>query len=182
LSAGQPRTVCHSSAECTWHHNFYSTSFLHLWSYLTLYCCCCCCCFALLHLAALLHNLFHRSAARAKWAQEAAEVLLGVILNANNSQRSRQAAISGMGLLSQQLDVHVSVWLAPVLAAMSPPLMSRRIIPVRVSAAAVAACWLSGASLGLSFQFDLNVGVACAALCDRCVTERADSHVPSVTS
>ncbi|WIA37453.1 hypothetical protein OEZ86_014371 [Tetradesmus obliquus] len=71
------------------------------------------------------------AAARAKWAQEAAEVLLGVVLNPNNSQRSRQAAIGGMTLLSQQLDVAVSVWLAPVLAAMSPPLMSRRIIPVR---------------------------------------------------
>jgi hypothetical protein len=62
-----------------------------------------------------------------------AEVLLSVILHPSNSQRSRQAAVNGMGLLSQQLDVHVSVWLAPVLAAMSPPLMSRRIIPVRAS-------------------------------------------------
>jgi hypothetical protein len=80
------------------------------------------------------HNLnLTNPPARAKWAQEAAEVLLGVILNPNNSQRSRQAAETGMSLLSQQLDVHISVWLAPVLAAMSPPLMSRRIIPVRVS-------------------------------------------------
>jgi hypothetical protein len=79
-----------------------------------------------------LHHLALCPAARGQWAREAAEVLLGVILAPSNSQRSRQAAVAGMGLLSQQLGVHVSVWLAPVLAAMSPPLMSRRIIPVRV--------------------------------------------------
>jgi hypothetical protein len=88
--------------------------------------------YVLLLLLLPLHHLALCPAARGQWAREAAEVLLGVILAPSNSQRSRQAAVAGMGLLSQQLDVHVSVWLAPVLAAMSPPLMSRRIIPVRV--------------------------------------------------
>jgi hypothetical protein len=59
-------------------------------------------------------------------------VLLSVILNSHNSQRSRQTAITSIALLGQQLDVHVGVWLAPVLQGMSPPLMARKIIPVRV--------------------------------------------------
>lgn len=71
--------------------------------------------------------------ARASWASEIADVLLTVILSPSNSQRSRQTSITALDLLGQQLDVHVGVWLAPVLQNMSPPLMARRIIPVRVS-------------------------------------------------
>lgn len=71
--------------------------------------------------------------ARASWASDVADVLLTVILSPSNSQRSRQTAIGAVELLGQQLDVHVGVWLAPVLQNMSPPLLACRIIPVRVS-------------------------------------------------
>lgn len=80
----------------------------------------------------------------AKWAQEVAEVLLGVILTAHNSERSRSTAVSALAGLGEQLGVHVGVWLAPVLGAMTPPLMARKIIPVRVrtlaAVASVRAC------------------------------------------
>lgn len=75
--------------------------------------------------------------AHAKWAADVADVLLTVILSPNNSQRSRQTAITAIDLLGKQLGVHVGVWLAPVLQNMSPPLMARRIIPVRVGSQAV---------------------------------------------
>jgi transformation/transcription domain-associated protein len=70
--------------------------------------------------------------ARAKWASDAADVLLHTIFATNNSQRSRTAAISAIAHLSKLLDVHEGVWLGPVLCTLQPPLTKRRFVPVRV--------------------------------------------------
>lgn len=70
--------------------------------------------------------------ARATWCRDVADVLLHIILVTNNSQRMRSTAINALNTLSKLQDVHVGVWLSPVLEHLQPPLMARRFVPVKV--------------------------------------------------
>lgn len=60
-------------------------------------------------------------------------MLLPVALAPSSTVCSRQTAAVALEHLGSLLDVHVGVWLGPALAGMTPPLMARRLIPVRVS-------------------------------------------------
>lgn len=70
--------------------------------------------------------------ARASWCRDVADVLLHIILATNNSQRMRSTAIHALNTLGQLQEVHLGVWLAPMLEAQSSPLISRRFVPVKV--------------------------------------------------